>query len=350
MSNSLTLEQLISLNDEIASIVRARVPLEMGLNELGGESAGGLHDFSQALAARLSAGASLPQALAAEERRVPAIYRAVVEAGLRAGRLPAALEAVSNYARELVDLRRKITLALLYPFIVVAFAYLLFVMFMVDMIERFHETYTMFQIQVGWPLAIAVGLADAASRWWWVPVALFTVALAWWIATGGVHILSFSGPARPLAWIPGVAAISRAFQFANFADLLALLVEHQVPLHEGLRLSADATGGGRLQRSARQLAEAIERGSIVPGARFERKGFPPFLHWVLTSGQNGGGLARMLRHAGQIYRRRAGHLSIWFKLVFPIVTGLVIGGGVTVVYAATLFGPLVAFWRDLGIE
>ncbi len=350
MRNSFTIEQLVSLNDEIVSLVRAGVPLESGLSELGRDSTGVLHEVSQALASRMSAGASLPEALEAEEGRLPPVYRTVVEAGLRAGRLPAALEAISNYARELAELRRKITLALLYPLIVVALAYLLFIVFMVDMVERLRETYLLFQIPIGWPVAIAVAVAEAASRWWWAPAVLLAVAVAWWIATGGVRILNFSGPARPLLWVPGVGAISRAFQFANFADLLSLLVEQQVPLPEGLRLSADATGDARLRRSASQLAQAIERGNYVQGTGFDRGGFPPFLHWVLTCGQKEGGLARLLKHAGQIYRRRAGSVSTWIKLISPIAAAIVIGGGVTLLYAAMLFGPLAAFWKDLGID
>jgi general secretion pathway protein F len=278
------------------------------------------------------------------------IYRRVVEAGLRAGRLPVALEAISNYARELVELRRKITLALLYPLILAALAYSLFVVFIVDMVERFRETYELFHIPIHWSLASVIYVAEAAARWWWAPPALMAVAVAWWMATGGASILSFSGPARPLAWIPGVGLISRCFQIANFTDLLALLVDHEVPLPEGLRLSADATGDARLQRSAGLLAASIERGNPASSSHNGRFGLPPFLFWVLTRGAAGGGLARLLRHAGAIYRRRAMTLANWFKLVFPIVTALVIGGGVTMLYAATLFGPLARFWSDLGID
>jgi type II secretory pathway component PulF len=350
MATSISIEQLVCLNDEIASLVRAGVPLELGLRNLGGDSAGALQEISQTLSMRMSAGESLSDALRAEEQRLPVVYRRVVEAGLRAGRLPVALEAISNYARELVELRRRITLALLYPLILVALAYSLFVVFMVDLVERLRETYELFHISIHWSLAIVISLAEAASRWWWAPPALLAVAIAWWIATGGANILSFSGPARPLAWIPGVALISRSFQIANFTDLLALLIDHDVPLPEGLRLSAGATGDARLQRSAELLATSVEHGDSASSSRNGRFGFPPFLFWVLTRGEPGQGLARLLRHAGAIYRRRATTLANWFKLVFPIVTALVIGGGVTMLYAATLFGPLARFWTDLGLE
>ncbi len=350
MTTTLTIDQLTALNDEIASLVRGGVPLETGLLELGRDSTGALAEISQALSARMCGGVSLVEALRAEEKRLPPVYRTVVEAGLRAGRLPAALESMSNYARELVELRRKISLALLYPLVVTALAYGLFLVVIVDLIERLRETYEVFQIPLHWSLRIVVSVATFAVQWWWIPPLLMIGAVVWWMTTGGAHILDFNGPARPLAWIPGVGAISRRFQQANFADLLALLVEHEVPLPEGLRLTADATGDLRLRRSARTLAAAAEQGARTPASEISRLGFPPFLSWVLSCGRDGPGLVRLLRHAGTVYRRRAANLANWFKLMFPILAALVIGGGVTALYTLTLFGPLARFWRDLGME
>ncbi len=350
MTTSITLDQLVALNDEIASLVRAGVPLELGLRETGGDSAGKLRQISLALSTRMSDGASLVDAVRAEEPRLPVVYRTVVEAGLRAGRLPAALEALSNYARELVELRRKITLALIYPLIVTAVAYFLFIVVLVDLVERLRETYEMFRLPISWPLATGVWVAETASRWWWIPPACLAVAVGWWMMTGGVHILNFNGAARPLAWFPGVGLICRRFQLANFADLLALLVEHDVPLTEGLQLSSTTTGDERLRRSVQLFATSVAQGNAGRAAPFPRFGLPPFLYWVLTCKQQGAGLARLLRHAGSVYRRRAMTLAVWFKLIFPIISVLVIGGGVTALYAVALFGPLARFLGDMGIE
>jgi general secretion pathway protein F len=350
MSSTFTIEQLTALNDEIVSLVRGGVPLEPGLRELGRGSGGALAEVSRLLSERMTNGASLPEALRAEESRIPTVYRTVVEAGLRAGRLPAALEATSNYARELVELRRRISLALLYPLIVVALAYFLFLVVIADLAERFRETYDLFQIPVHGLLAGVIEFAESARHWWWAPPLVMTVAVVWWMSTGGARILSFSGLARPLAWFPGVAAIGRRFQLASFADLLALLVEHGVPLPEGLRLSGDSTGDRRLSQAAHNLAQAVEQGNPAASDSSGRFGFPPFLYWVTTCGQQGREQARLLRHAASIYRRRAATLANWFKLLFPIGAALLIGGGVTVVYALTLFGPLVQFWGDLGLE
>lgn len=346
-ARTVSLEQLVALNDEIAALVRAGVPLELGLREMGTLSGGAMGEISTALARRMHTGVSLSDALKAEEDRIPVVYRTVVEAGLRAGRLSVALEAMSNFARELIELRRQISSALVYPLIVVALAYGLFLVFTVDLIERFRETYETFHFPLHGALRWLAWVSDHIATWWWAPPAAVIGLIVWWWSTGGAHILSFTGSSRPLSWIPGVGRIGRYFQYANFAELLALLVEHQVPLAEGLRLSADATGDRRLKQAAYSMSEAVSRGDQGPILANE---FPPFLDWVLRQAARGASPVRLLRHAAGFYRRRAVNLTNWFKLTFPMLAAIVIGGGVTTLYALALFGPLGTLLKDLVLD
>ncbi len=90
-----TLEQLAALSDEMAALVRAGVPLEQGLEALGGELPGRSGELATLLASRMDAGEGLPQILADEDERFPPVWRAVVEAGFGSGHLCAALAARS---------------------------------------------------------------------------------------------------------------------------------------------------------------------------------------------------------------------------------------------------------------
>jgi general secretion pathway protein F len=94
----ITLDQLTALNDEIAALVRSGVPLETNLAEIGEDLPGTLGKITMLLAQRASRGESLPQLIAECSAQFPPVYRAVVEAGLRAGRLSAALESLSGTA------------------------------------------------------------------------------------------------------------------------------------------------------------------------------------------------------------------------------------------------------------
>src|SRR5947209_8097023 len=88
----ITIDQFIALNDEIVALTRAGVPLERGLIDAGGDLPGRLGALSRSLGERMRQGRSLSEALAESGGAVSPVYRAVVEAGCRAGRLPVALE------------------------------------------------------------------------------------------------------------------------------------------------------------------------------------------------------------------------------------------------------------------
>lgn len=82
-SPPITLDQLTALNDEIVALVRAGVPLEANLAEIGGDLPGALGRITTMLAERAKAGEPLGQLIAQSSAQFPPVYRAVIEAGLR---------------------------------------------------------------------------------------------------------------------------------------------------------------------------------------------------------------------------------------------------------------------------
>ena len=297
----------------------------------------------------MNRGLSLPQALAVDETQFPRPYRVIVEAGLRSGRLPAALEAVSQYAQSLVDLRQKIGVALVYPLIVVLLVYGLMVVVSVDLTNRFLEFHQAFGLSSTGALRVLGGLANTVAYWVWIPPAVLVVLLLWWMRTDSSQLLGFQGAARPLGWIPGVRRIRLNYCRACFADLLGLLIEHQVPLADSLILAADTTGEARLQASARVAAEAARYGETLRQDFPGLEGLPPYLRWLIIRGQQQAGLAGPLRVAAETYRRRTVDAVQWLKLAFPIAACVVIAGGATLLYALSLFVPLTGMlWRLAG--
>ncbi|MCD4726446.1 MAG: type II secretion system F family protein, partial [Pirellulales bacterium] len=114
----MTLEQFIALNEEIAALVRSGVLLDRGLAALGDDMPGRLGKAATAVAEQTSRGEPLDRAILDQTVDLPPAYRAVVHAGLRAGRLPAALEAVAGSARRLTDTYRAAVVAVAYPLMI----------------------------------------------------------------------------------------------------------------------------------------------------------------------------------------------------------------------------------------
>ena len=120
--HTITLDELIALNDEIRGLVRAGVPLESGLRWLGDELPGRLGRLASDMSVRLQNGESLAQVVDESPQGFPRLYRAVVAAGIRSGRLAVALEGLSMTARRAVEVRRFMIISLIYPFCVLFIA------------------------------------------------------------------------------------------------------------------------------------------------------------------------------------------------------------------------------------
>src|SRR5438105_1265231 len=99
-NGNLSAEDLITLNEEIAGMARAGLPLDQGLTALAREMGRGrLRQVTQQLANDLRAGFTLPQALERQQGRVPPFYAALLSAGIRSGRIGAVLSTLTLYAR-----------------------------------------------------------------------------------------------------------------------------------------------------------------------------------------------------------------------------------------------------------
>ncbi len=132
---------------------------------------------------------------------------------------------------------------------------------------------------------------------------------------------------------------------ATFLDILALLLEHQTPLPEAIILAAESTGDPKTVHSARRIADAVQKGQTLQEVD---AGFPPLVRWLLASAGRDESLLPALRHAASAGRRRARHQTDMFRLFMPVGITIVIGGGVTCLYAVMLFWPYVSLLYQLG--
>lgn len=355
-SRSIGLEDLIALNEEIAALARAGVPLELGLDEAKGRWSGRLRELTERLTQRMKQGASLAEALEAEGERLPSVYRAVVEAGLKAGRLPEALESLARSARALSELRGRIVLACLYPGIVLVLAYILFVAFVLAMVPRLQETYDAFRLPVGEALEILQALQATVGYWGpGIPAIVILVALGRMI-----RLRSERGPpgdrrwrsgvSAGFGWLPGMRRLRADWNRASFTEIAAILLEHDVPLPQTLTLAAAATGDAAIVSGARSVADNVREGQSLSQSLQTWRVFPPFMQWMLSRGEQQGNLPAALRHLRGIYRRRALYRANWFKVVLPVALVVLIGGGAVLVYGFTLFLPVIDLLEGLSVS
>ncbi len=349
-AGSITIDQLLALNEEIAALVRAGVPLERGLVVAGRDLRGRLGGIATALSRRLNSGETLPEALESERRSIPPLYRAVVEAGVRSGQLPIALEGLAKYVRGYAEARAAIGLALWYPLMVLTLAYALFVGLVLAAVPRFVTAFDFLGLGMTAPLHLLSWVGETVPYWWPVgPILLLFLAIAW--VRSGRAARFQAGSQSWLLTFPWMKSILANYETANFSELLGLLLEHRVPYPSALILAAESTGDARLTRGAHQLAEAISRGESAAAAlaTIDRRTFLPILRWVLATGESQGSLVTALPNLADVYRKRAQYQAEKLSVFLPTILMIAIGASATLFYGLTLFIPLTKMLRELAV-
>jgi general secretion pathway protein F len=344
----ITIDQLVALNDEIAALVRAGIPLERGLQAAGRDLRGRLGRVASALGQRLSRGESLSDALESERRSVPPLYRAVVQAGARSGRLAVALEGLADYVRGYSEARSAIGLALWYPLLVLILAYVLFLGLVSLAVPRYVAAFQSLGVKVPRVLEWLSKAGEMAHYWWPVGPVLLLVLLVAWIRSGSAARFQSAS----WAWLrifPWMTSILANYETASFCQLLSLLLEHNVAYPTALVLAAESTGNRKLTDGARLLADGITRGE--PAAKIlgklDDRAFLPMLRWVLAVGQEQGSLVTSLRNLAKTYRNRGKFQADKLSVFLPVILMLVIGASAALLYGLALFIPLVDLLRGL---
>ena len=349
-NSTISLDHLIALNDEMAALVRAGVPLEQGLVELGQEMPGRLGHLSTSLGRRLQSGQSLSSALASEGERLPAIWRAVVEAGLRSGNLSAALEALATSGRRVAETRRAAIVALVYPLLILLLAYLSFLFLVTHFAPvtlRAYEDLT----QRSEPLLSTFVWLGQSAKWWavWLPLALLLAyAYAWYRSTRATLSISWLGRVASRI-IPSSATALRDGRMASFAEILALLLRQQVPLHEAIILAADACGDPARFRWSHDVAARLRRGERLATSDACLAPFPPLLGWLIAYGSESATLSQALTDLAARYRDRAERAANWLTVYLPVCATVVVGGAVVMLQGAALFIPICRLLYQLGM-
>ena len=358
------LEELLALNDEIGALIRAGVPLDLGLRQYGTLNQPGipgeykekhavstaLSRLSSRLADRISAGDTLQAAIDQEGDHLPGIYRAVVEAGIRAGRLPEALESLSVVARVLLKLHQQVISAMIYPAIVMGLVWLMLLAFSQQMIPRFLQTWEFLRLEPG-PAINTLAMIRETMPYWGIGTPVAAIVAFFWLRVAGSR--NSASPAGRLvesrlhsfAWIPGVV---RNYDYATFLKILALLVEHETPLHEALVLAGHSTGNRQIIIDSTKIAQRIQNGDSLQESLQPASRLPKFLRWMLRSGAENGKLNETLKLAADVYEKRASRRAELLRVVLPVVLTVFIAGSVTLLYGLVLFAPVRELYDRLG--
>jgi type II secretory pathway component PulF len=344
----MTPEDLIALNDEIAAMARAGLPLDQGLASLAEDMGRGrLRQVTADLAADLRSGQTLPEALQRQGKRVPPFYAGLVEAGVRSGRVAEVLTTLTDYARTMADLRATVVDAIIYPAVVVVFALIILAVVLCYLVPQYGELYRQFGMQL--PLITQAVLAVGVRPGAYLVAPVLAVAGAL-LLTRAAMTGTEQGRclwARAVYAVPLVGTVVRSARLAAFTELLAILVDHGLPLPRAFRLAGEASSDPFLVLGARQAQQDLEAGLPLGPALRHRLLMPELIAWMTVVGERRGELGKSLHHVAELYRREVERRAALLRTVLPPFLIIVSAGVLVCLFVFALILPMVKLLEGL---
>jgi type II secretory pathway component PulF len=341
-------DDLIALNEEIAAMARAGLPLDQGLSALAREMGRGrLQQVTAAIAEDMRRGQTLAEALDRQADRVPPYYGSLVTAGVRTGRIGDVLTTLTGYARNMSTLRNIIFDALAYPLIVLVFSLGIIFFLLLWVMPTFADIFQKFNMKL--PAftegMLALGRHPVLYLALPVGIVLFLGVAAWLIFRStpeGRRTL-----ARFVYALPLFGTLIRSARLAAFTDLLAILIDHQVPLPEAFRLAGAASSDPLTAARARQIHLALTNGQPLGQVLHGQGLVPEWVAWMAGLGEKRNQLGTALHQVAEMYRRQVEIRANLLRSLLPPLCIIGIGGLVVAAFVFALFLPMFKLLEGL---
>jgi len=342
---SATLDDFMSLNDQVAAAIDAGVPLDVDLGADKQTAAAKLEKINALVARRVSQGSSLSAAIATPDPAITPGYRCMMQLGLATGDFSRGMDLSNRLGRTIARVWDAGWMALLYPAIVCGMAFVGLVGFCLFFVPILESTHRGLAIPAGSGLKLLMTLRDSLPIWGWaVPLGLFVIG-CW-----GRRRSRNSSSSSRRGFVSSISGVSRTVlleRAANFAEATAELLNIGVPLDDDLGQAADIWNDPALAETTRKLAARLSQGETNVGDSTLAANFPPFLRWSLLHSEGTIGRVRALQTAAELYRWEAKRRQERLRVLAPLVMAVVIGGSATLLYGLALFIPVVEMLRAL---
>lgn len=350
-------ESLADLNDELAAMIRAGIPLDEGLRSAARHLRKDARNFVERLITRIKQGDTLDEAIDVESQDLPVAYSSLIKSGIRIGRLPEALAAYTSFSRSRMELRQELGNSLLYPAIVLSTAFLLSLFVCFEIFPKLGNIYTAFNQETTRLIHTVHRFLEFYQTWYFtIPVFFFLLIICWKASRSSFLIpqeqheslLAKLFSAIAYGWLPGHRTLIREMNYSTFTEMASLLLTYNVPLTESLTLAAESTGNAKIISDSRSLSKLLVQGTSFEEAIQTCRQFPKFMKMMMIEKVHQNYLPCIMIEISRVYRTRVMNRIDWMKKIIPAILLIVIAGGITACYTILVVLPFVEILKILG--
>lgn len=333
---SLSNAELTQLTRGLASLLEAGLTVEQAFNALIEQAENErMRQVLAALRGEVIAGNTVAKALSSFPNVFSELFRTLVAAGESSGQLPRVLSKLADYLEDRQQLRAKLSLALIYPSIVLAVALVvvgaLLVYVLPQVVQVFQHAHQNLPLLTRALIALSVFL-QATWIGWIVLVAAAAVALRVAMkrprSRAAIHRFAWRAPM--------IGRVLRHLDAARLAATLSILVGSRVPILQALEAGTGVMTLVPMREALSTAARGVREGMPLARALGATAAFPPVMVHLIASGETSGRLDEALERAARQQQNDIATRLAAFAALFEPLMILAMGGIVLVIVLAIL--------------
>jgi type IV pilus assembly protein PilC len=293
-SRKLPPRQLLVFNQELAALLRAGLPLLQGLNlVLERQRNPEFRATVAKLRDMVKGGKSLSEAVLGFGDLFPPLYAPTIMAGERSGNLEEVLDRFVRYQRIVLDARKRVISALVYPAVLICLSLVLISVMLFYVVPGFESFFSDLGTNLPWITKVIMALSSFLLDywvWWLLGLVVATVLVVRMVGSAGTS----SGLDGLKLRIPVIGGILYRFALSEFCRSLATLLQGGTPLVSALEVSTGAMSNAWLRQRLIGVPGKVAEGEAFHRALDETEALPDIAIDMVKVGEATGGLGVML--------------------------------------------------------
>jgi type IV pilus assembly protein PilC len=334
--SSIAMREFLVFNQELATLLRAGMPLVQSLDLLKRRVTTPLfRTVLEDVHERVRGGTALSDAFAAHGNLFPSVYTASLVAGERSGNLDSVLRRFVEYTKIIATVKRKTVSALVYPAILITLAIILVSIIVLKVVPAFSDFYASFGANLPLVTRVIVAISDFIRGQFLLLLVAIVAAVAGvvvWMRQPGQQA-RFD---RIILRIPIVGEIAAKFATSQMARTLATLLGGGLPLVNALDIASKSVGNQFIARELDVVSARVREGVSFSSALEARRVFPEVAVKMAEVGESTGALQDMLNTVADFYDEEIStNMERFVTLVEPVllvIMGIVIAGLLLALY------------------
>ena len=331
---SITLTDVIMFCRQMATLIRAGVPITRGLRGLAETIRN--PEFRKILteiAEQIEKGHELAGVLQRHPRIFSNLFVAVIHIGESSGRLDDAFERLHGYLSLEEETRKRVKSALRYPVMVLIAIAIAMAVINIFVIPPFAKLFASFGSDLPLPTRILMATSQFSADYWHVGL-VGMLGIGWWVRS---WVATESGRIAWHRWqlkLPRFGGILERALLARFCRTLEITLGAGLPVTQCLSIAARAVDNEYVGRRIHELRSDIESGETLTNAAHSSGLFTPLVLQMIAVGEETGAVETTLSEVASYYERevdfdlkRIGDAiePIMIVIVGVLVLGLALG-------------------------